>query len=164
MKSTSRSIRNNILLCALPGLLWLAALAGCNVNPIIFPTPATIQATLTPSNLSNCLAEKTNFTNIVQDIYSRPDHYEGTEVVIIGYYRGWDQLKEASGKSPVTRSDWVIRDRCGAIYVKAGGEFGVNLNPGSKEDTTKVIRVIGIVRLTAEKQPYIEPKQVELLP
>jgi len=164
VKSTSRSIQNKKLLCTLLSLLWLAALAGCDLKPVTSPTPAIIQATITPSNLAGCLAEKTNFTNIVQAINSMPSNYEGTEVLIIGYYRGWDQLKEASGKSPVTRSDWVIRDQCGAIYVQAGGEGIGSLNPGSLEDTHKVLRLTGIVRLTAEKQAYIDPKQVEIIP
>jgi hypothetical protein len=96
---------------------------------------------------------------------------EGKEVTIIGYYRGWDLLREVNLPPPVTRSDWVIADKSGAIYVEArnveikgrekmGGQL---LNPNQKESTTHILRVIGIVRLTVKKQPYIEPSIIELL-
>ena len=106
------------------------------------------------------------FTSIVQDILSNPGKYAGQEVVIVGYYRGWNLLGEASGQSPVTRSDWVIKDNSGAIYVSAEGEWlgGAAFVPGSLDDTTKVLRVTGVVRLTSTGQPYIEPTQVELIP
>lgn len=106
------------------------------------------------------------FTSIVQDILSNPEGYSGQEVVIVGYYRGWNLLGEASGQSPVTRSDWVIKDNSGAIYVSAEGDWlgDAGFVPGSLDDTTKVLRVTGVVRLTSTGQPYIEPTQVELIP
>lgn len=105
------------------------------------------------------------FTNIVQDILSLPENFTGQQVVVVGYYRGWDLLGEASGQSPVTRSDWVIKDDSGAIYVSAQGNWSgdTSLVPGSLEETTKVLRLTGIVRQTSAGQPYIEPMNVELI-
>lgn len=106
------------------------------------------------------------FTSIVQDILSNPANYLGQQVIVVGYYRGWNLLGEASGQSPITRSDWVIKDNSGAIYVSAGGDLpGIsNLVPGSLKDTTKVLRLTGVVRQTKAGQPYIEPTRVELVP
>lgn len=140
-KSTARV---GLFLC-----LVLASLATCSGKPVSSPI----------------VASQPNFTSIVQDIPSNPKNYAGKEVVIVGYYRGWNLLGEASGQSPVTRSDWVIKDNSGAIYVSAEGDWlaDAGLVPGSLDDTTKVLRVTGVVRLTAEGQPYIEPTQVELI-
>jgi hypothetical protein len=51
--------------------------------------------------------------------------FEGQEITIVGYYRGWDLLHEANMAPPVTRSDWVIMDATGAIYVSANSEARV---------------------------------------
>ncbi|MCG2738718.1 MAG: hypothetical protein L6300_00570 [Syntrophaceae bacterium] len=150
MISTSHLIRKCKACFGILVWLWLATLVACSGKPVSSPTAAS----------------QPNFTSIVQDILSNPKNYAGKEVVIVGYYRGWNLLGEARGRSPVTRSDWVIKDNSGAIYVSAGGEWegDVSLAPGSLEDTKKVLRLTGFVRLTAEGQPYIEPTQVELIP
>ncbi|MCX6033594.1 MAG: hypothetical protein NTV38_01245 [Chloroflexi bacterium] len=105
------------------------------------------------------------FTQIAKDILADPMEFEGLPVTLVGYYRGWDLLGEAGNGPPVTRSDWVIRDDSGAIYVQAGlaVEGDINLNPGSMTDTEKVLRVTGVVRVTGEGQPYIEPQRIELV-
>jgi len=113
----------------------------------------------TPTNLS----ERATLTDITQTILAEPKKQVGKEVEIVGYYRGWNLFGEASGRSPVTRSDWVIKDKSGSIYVQAGEKTDPNLSPGSVKDTNKLIRVTGFVRLTPEGQPYIEPENVEFL-
>jgi hypothetical protein len=104
-------------------------------------------------------------TQIVKNIVADPVEYEGHSVTLVGYYRGWDLLGEVGSGPPVTRSDWVIRDDSGAIYVQAGlaVEGDINLNPGSRADTEKVLRVTGIVRVTGKGQFYIEPQRIELV-
>ena len=104
-------------------------------------------------------------TQIVKDILTDPGEFEGQSVTLVGYYRGWDLLGEAGSGPPVTRSDWVIRDDSGAIYVQAGLaiEGNITLNPGSSTDTVNVLRVTGFVRLTDTGQPYIEPELIELV-
>jgi len=108
-------------------------------------------------------AETPGFTQIVGQILDDPEGFAGQKVQVIGYFRGWDLLKEAEGESPVTRSDWVVKDDSGAIYVTVGGETTGSLSPGEMADTEKVIRVAGIVRLADSGQPYIEPTTVEVL-
>jgi hypothetical protein len=98
-------------------------------------------------------------------ILADPKGYAGREVTVVGYYRGWDLLREVGSPPPITRSDWVIKDTSGAIYVEARGgvESEVKLDPSAKADTEKVLRLTGIVRLTDKDQPYIEPKRIELV-
>ena len=106
-------------------------------------------------------AEENPITSI-KAIQAEPDQYAGSEVTIVGTYRGWNLLGEAEGVSPVTRSDWVVKDDSGAIYVEANDQNISSLSPS--EDTEAMVKVSGFVRLTAGNQPYIEPTSVEVVP
>jgi hypothetical protein len=102
-------------------------------------------------------------TQIVGSIIAEPSTFEGENITVIGYYRGWDLLHEADIGPPVTRSDWVIRDSTGAIYISANSEAKVpdGLNPDSLQDTAVILKVMGIVRVTEDGQAYIEAKSIE---
>ncbi len=105
-------------------------------------------------------------TDIISSIISEPFTFEGHNITIIGYYRGWDLLHEANIPPPVTRSDWVVKDSTGAIYISANSEAKVpeGLSPHSLQDMDSVLRVNGIVRVTEEGQAYIEAKNIERVP
>jgi len=67
--------------------------------------------------------------------------YLGEKINIKGTFEGWDGKYEPP---PVTRSDWVIADSTGGIYVY--GPFPANLNPSEKEDRGKKLFLSGILR------------------
>ena len=96
-------------------------------------------------------------------VLESPHEFEGQGVTVVGYYRGWDLLGEANAPPPVTRSDWVIADATGAIYVSAASAAPADLpfGPGSGNDLWRVLHLSGVVRLTAEGQPYLEAGQVQ---
>jgi hypothetical protein len=96
-------------------------------------------------------------------VLAEPLSFEGQDITVVGYYRGWDLLHEANTAPPVTRSDWVVRDSTGAIYVSANSEakFPEGLNPSSAQDTDVVLEVRGVVRVTGVGQPYIEARSIE---
>lgn len=102
-------------------------------------------------------------TKVLRSVLADPRAFEGQEITVMGYYRGWDLLQEANVSPPVTRSDWVLKDDSGAIYVSAKSEAGVpeGLHPTSLEDTEVVLEVKGIVRLTDAGQPYIEATSIK---
>ena len=104
-------------------------------------------------------------TQIVGSIVAEPFTFEGKNITIIGYYRGWDLLHEADVGPPVTRSDWVIKDSTGTIYVSANSEAKLpdELSPDSLQDTSVILRVMGIILVTKDTQPYIEAKSIERL-
>jgi hypothetical protein len=106
-----------------------------------------------------------NLTSAIGSILSTPADYAGQEVTIVGYYRGWDLLGEAGTGPAVTRSDWVITDSSGAIYVEARGGFdrALGLDPSSRDDATEILRLVGVVRVNDRGQPYIEPKKLETM-
>lgn len=76
----------------------------------------------------------------------------GKKVLISGEFRGWEG---SLGPPPVTRSDWIVKDETGYIYVLGAPP----LNP--IEDKGKRILVIGVLRVSKSNIPYIEPIIVE---
>lgn len=82
----------------------------------------------------------------ISEIRNNPYKFTGNKVAIKGVYKGWN-INESP---PVTRSDWVLGDTTGRIYV-------TDKFPGfyPPEGVGKNITVIGFVR-TTEKQLYIE--------
>lgn len=100
-------------------------------------------------------------TNIIGEILDFPGQYAGEEVEIIGYFHGWDLLAEIQSGPPVTRSDWVIADNSGAIYVT--GLMPQNLDPASHAETGTVLHLSATVRSSQTGQVYLEAHRAELL-
>ena len=69
-----------------------------------------------------------------------------------GEYRGWEP---GYGSPPVTRSDWVLKDETGGIYVTS--KVSPGLDP--TKDIGKRITVSGLVRVK-DGQAYIEARAV----
>lgn len=88
-------------------------------------------------------------------ITAAPSDFKGEPVTIAGEYRGW-QAENGYGP-PVTRSDWVIRDDTGWIYV-------TGQNPGldPTEDIGTPVEVKGTVRVTGEGAAYIRAESVKV--
>jgi hypothetical protein len=105
-------------------------------------------------------------TDLISSIIIEPSNYEGQEIVVIGYYRGWDLLHDVNLAPPVTRSDWVVKDSTGAIYVSASSKAKLpeTLKPDSLEYMDVILKVKGVVHITSEGQPYIEATSIERLP
>jgi hypothetical protein len=82
-------------------------------------------------------------------------------VEIVGYFRGWDLLDEVGSSAQVTRSDWVITDNSGSIYVT--GLMPENLDPSSLEQVQQVVRLVATIRVKGD-QVYLEAQSIELLP
>lgn len=53
----------------------------------------------------------------IGDILNNSTNYDGKLVFIAGTYDGWNAHRTINVPPPVTRSDWVIRDDTGSIYV-----------------------------------------------
>ena len=108
------------------------------------------------------IVSKPQLTERLGSVLAEPISFFGQNITVVGYYRGWDLLHETNTSPPVTRSDWVIKDNSGAIYVKAGNKVA-DLDPSSTEDTSWIVWLTGLVRLTPQGQPYIESTKVDLM-
>lgn len=111
------------------------------------------------------IISKSPLTDMIGSVIAEPLSSKDQDITVIGYYRGWDLLHEANVTPPVSRSDWVIKDKTGAIYVSANSEAGVpdGLDPASLEDTDVILEVQGVVRVTGAGQPYMEATNIERL-
>jgi hypothetical protein len=90
----------------------------------------------------------------IGDIRATPGAYEGKVVTIEGKYEGW---KAGFGSPPVTRSDWLVQDATGWLYV-TGKPAG--LDPLG--DVGRPIKVTGLVRITKDGEPYLYAQEVEI--
>jgi len=90
----------------------------------------------------------------IGDIRGAPTAYEGKVVTIEGKYQGW---KTGFGSPPVTRSDWLVQDVTGWLYV-TGKPAG--LDPLG--DVGHPIRVTGVIRVTKDGEPYLDAQEIEI--
>lgn len=114
------------------------------------PTPVRTQLTI---GSGEPVVKPATIGGIIENI----DTSIGQVVQISGTYLGWrpdPNYETCRLGPPVTRSDWAIKDDTGCIYVT--GSSG--LSP--TDDYGKEITLSGIVRRTAEGQPYIEVQRV----
>jgi len=95
----------------------------------------------------------------IGDIIAEPQKYEGKEVMIKGRFMGWSLPEAHEIVTPmVTRSDWILDDESGAMYV-------TKLNPDPldpMEDIGRKVVVSGIVRLQ-EGKPYLEGRSLRVI-
>jgi len=81
--------------------------------------------------------------------------YEGKAVTIEGEYLGW---KGGYGSPPVTRSDWLVQDTTGWLYVTAKP---AGLDP--LHDVGRSIKVTGLVKITKDGEPYLYAQEITVL-
>jgi len=89
----------------------------------------------------------------IEKIWTEKASFENKMVVIHGEYMGW---RDYIPNPFITRSDWVIRDNSGAIYVT--GKCPETLDP-VRDIGTKIV-VKGVVKLSKDGVPYIKAKEV----
>ena len=91
----------------------------------------------------------------VGDIRADSTLYEGRTVTVEGFYQGW---KSGYGSPPLTRSDWLLEDDTGWLYVtgKPAGE----LDP--LDDIGHPVKVSGKVELTEQGEPYLVAEEVAI--
>jgi hypothetical protein len=89
----------------------------------------------------------------IQTIWLEKSNLENQRVTIRGEYRGW---KDDVPHPRITRSDWVVRDHTGAIYVTGRGY------PSSGSIVGKRVIVRGVVELSKDGIPFIRAERVSL--
>jgi hypothetical protein len=92
----------------------------------------------------------------VKAIQQNPTHFTEKEIVLEGVFRGW------TGKcvSPfITRSDWVLEDETGCIYVT--GRIPASLSPFHPKG--EAVLVQGRVITTKNGKPVIKAARITLL-
>jgi len=126
----------------------LCVLVSCTPRPPVSPSNGTIIPT--PAFWESVTP--------IGEILADPSGYQGREVTILAYYRGWDLLGEAGVGPPLARSDVAVADPTGCIYIVPAGEEALKdipLRPFDREATETLLRLRGQVRRNPRGQPYI---------
>ena len=129
-------------------VISILAIAFASISGIITASEAGLSQT---SNMSSNGSEEALDQAKIGDILANLTKYEWELVTIMGEYGG----RDIGYEPPVTRSDWVIRDETGLIYVT--GKYP-GLDP--VEDIGKKLEVSGMVRVK-DDVPYIEAKIIK---
>ncbi len=108
-----------------------------------------------------CLEHRMELVVSVAEIHENKDRFVSREVRVRGVYMGWSgQVGDEAGL-PATRSDWLLKDETGWIYVTGGAMPG--LSPWRKTDQGKSIEVIGVVRIKDDGIACLEFKEGRVL-
>lgn len=91
----------------------------------------------------------------IQKIIEDPSRYEGKQIVLEGTFRGWKGKCESS--RPLTRSDWILEDESGCIYVT--GKVPDYLAPVAPKGER--IAVSGTVQTGSAGMPLIRADKVK---
>ena len=141
-----------VLVC----LAWTAGMSGC-VSQTATPSSSNpAQPAVQPTPPASA-----QLSDLIEQIRQSPQDYLGETVEITGYYHGWDLLREVGEPPPVTRSDWVIADEGGALYVT--GLLPAQLDPASQDSVGTLIHLVATVAMS-EEQVYLEAQSVDVLP
>lgn len=102
------------------------------------------------------LADDARPTRILETVRADSKAWEGRYIRVVGYYEGWDLFGSVGTGPAVTRSDWVIRDDGGAIYVHAGSAAvdGLDIAPSQKVEGV-LLHLFAQVRVNDAGQPYL---------
>jgi hypothetical protein len=149
-------------------MLLAILLASCRPGPLTSPlSPQSAPPTPPPQPQTLPSPSTGESVTPIGEILADPRAYEGREVTVVAYYRGWDLLGEAGSGPPLTRSDVAVADATGGIYIVFAGEEAVSglprLAPFDREATETLLRLYGVVQLNPNGQPYILVKKGEVM-
>ena len=92
----------------------------------------------------------------IQKILKNPAEFVNREIVLEGAFQGWKGKCEDS--SPLTRSDWILKDETGCIYVSGKIPSGVSSTAPRGEN----LILSGSLKIKEGGKPYFEAKEVRL--
>jgi hypothetical protein len=137
--------KNILLLCTLALLSVTAAYAqnsSWHTEGAHAPSPAVIK--------------KPRLTEI-NNILDHHEDFVGKTVTVQGSFRGWK--KKCLSSSMLKRSDWVLEDETGCIYVT--GRIPASLSPFRPKGEKVLVR--GRVLITKKGKPVIKAAKITLL-
>jgi hypothetical protein len=90
----------------------------------------------------------------IQKILRNPAEHVDKEIVLEGAFQGWKGKCEES--SPLTRSDWILKDETGCIYVSGKIPSGVS----TIDPKGEALVVSGVIKIREGGKPYFQAKEV----
>jgi hypothetical protein len=92
----------------------------------------------------------------IQEILKNPGEFLNREMILGGAFQGWKGKCEDS--NPLTRSDWILKDETGCIYVSGKIPSGVSTTDPRGESVV----LSGTLKIKEGGKPYFEAKEVRL--
>jgi hypothetical protein len=92
----------------------------------------------------------------IQKILKNPAEFANREIALEGAFQGWKGRCEDS--NPLTRSDWILKDETGCIYVSGRIPSGVS----TTDPRGEVVVLSGTLKVKEGGKPYFEAKEVRL--
>ena len=92
----------------------------------------------------------------LQEILKTPAEFVNKEIALEGAFQGWKGKCEDS--SPLTRSDWILKDETGCIYVSGKIPAGVS----ATDPRGEILILSGTLKIKEGGKPYFEAKEVRL--
>ena len=86
---------------------------------------------------------------VIRDILQEPARYEGRRVTLPCVFKGWKGLCRSS--PPVSRSDWMIEDETGCLYVH--GPLPSGLDPLRPREIRLVLT--GVIKRGPSGRSYL---------
>lgn len=121
-------------------ILWLAAAGMVVSGSGACATRSSAQPPVPPAEEA---------AGVMEIILANPQRFESITVTLTGFFQGW--RGPCTGGPPVSRSDWMITDDSGCIYVNGPAPQG--LDPARPKG--EKVSVTGVVRLK-KGRPYLE--------
>ena len=155
-KAMSRGSKKNAIIFSML-LISILVLALITVYLLMLHGVDNEKISENVSDIEDTIINTIKITKIA-DIRANPKMYEDKVVTIEGTYQGWSSGYPGGGVPPVSRSDWLVKDDTGWIYV-TGKRPG--LDPLADVGTRIV--VTGIVRSSedGEGDAYIVAEKIE---
>jgi hypothetical protein len=92
----------------------------------------------------------------IQKILKNSADFVNKEILLEGTFQGWRGKCEDS--TPLTRSDWVLKDESGCVYVSGKIPSGVSTTAPRGEN----LILSGSLKIKEGGKPYFEAKEVRL--
>jgi hypothetical protein len=92
----------------------------------------------------------------IQKVLNNRAQFVNKEIVLEGAFQGWKGKCEDS--TPLTRSDWILKDDTGCLYVSGKIPAGVSTTAPRGE----ILILSGTLKIKEGGKPYFEAKEVRL--
>jgi hypothetical protein len=92
----------------------------------------------------------------IQKVLNNRAQFVNKEIVLEGAFQGWKGKCEDS--TPLTRSDWILKDDTGCLYVSGKIPTGVSTTAPRGE----ILILSGTLKIKEGGKPYFEAKEVRL--
>jgi len=129
-------------------LMLLLPAMGCGREITTAPLPPPVAAPAATHRTSERL----------QAVLENPGAYAGKTIAAEGVFLGWSGRCPRS--APVARSDWILEDGTGCIYVTGRIPAGVSAVKPKRER----LLVTGTINMTKDGKAFFQAASVKILP